>query len=144
MATLNPYLALKGTCREAMGFYKEIFGGELSIMTFADTPMKDQMPAEMQDQIVHAMLKISDSFKIMATDMSGPETDGGIVTGNNVQLTLVCESAEEIERLFNHLSTDGKVKEALNKGFWGGTFGSLTDKYGIHWMFEYSAEQPQA
>ncbi len=139
MATLNPYLSLPGTCREAMNFYKEIFGGELNIMTFADTPMADQMPPEMKNSIIHSMLKVSDSFKIMATEMTGTEKGpSDLIAGNNVSLTLVCESEAEIRELFSKLSTDAKAKDELQSAFWGGLFGRLTDKFGTHWMFEYS------
>jgi len=33
MDSVTPYLFFNGNCREAMGFYKKIFGGELTAMT---------------------------------------------------------------------------------------------------------------
>ncbi|PKL75978.1 MAG: VOC family protein [Candidatus Melainabacteria bacterium HGW-Melainabacteria-1] len=139
MAKLNPYLNLKGKCREAMGFYKEIFGGELSLMTFADSPMAAQVPAEMQDNIVHAFL--DGDVKLMGTDMEGgPE---GISYGNTIVLCLNCDSVDELQTLFSHLATDGQVEMAPKKEFWGGTFAALSDQYGIKWMLEHSEPQPE-
>ena len=33
---LNPYLAFRDTAREAMTFYQSVFGGELTLNTFAE------------------------------------------------------------------------------------------------------------
>ena len=33
---LNPYLSFRDDAREAMTFYQSVFGGELTISTFAD------------------------------------------------------------------------------------------------------------
>jgi len=55
MATLlNPYLAFRDTAREAMEFYRTVFGGELTVSTFADFHASDD-PAE-QDKVMHSML----------------------------------------------------------------------------------------
>jgi PhnB protein len=32
MTEINPYLNFNGSCREAMNFYKECLGGELTLM----------------------------------------------------------------------------------------------------------------
>jgi PhnB protein len=40
MATMNPYLTFNGNCKEAMNFYKEIFGRELSMMTAGESPAR--------------------------------------------------------------------------------------------------------
>jgi PhnB protein len=74
----------------------------------------------------------------MASDMVGPE---GIQKGNTVSLTLVCSSKAEIETFFSKLAAGGKVSHHLREEFFG-TYGDLTDKFGIDWMFNY--EKPKA
>jgi PhnB protein len=74
----------------------------------------------------------------MGSDMVGPE---GAKNGNTLSLTLVCSSKEEIETFFSKLSAGGKVAHPLKEEFFG-TYGDLTDKYGINWMFNY--EKPKA
>lgn len=57
MAELNPYLNFNNNCREAMMFYKEYLGGELSLQTVGGSPeMAAQMPPEMKDKILHSSL----------------------------------------------------------------------------------------
>ena len=53
MATLlNPYLGFRDTARAAMEFYRSVFGGELTVSTFADFHASDD-PAE-QDKVMHS------------------------------------------------------------------------------------------
>lgn len=130
MATLNPYLNFHGKCAEAMNFYKEIFGGELTIQLAGDSPAKDQMPEQFHNQVLHSHLK-SDTIEIMGTDM----TPTAPVEGNTVYLALICSGEDEVRKFFDYLSQDGKVEQPLQKAFFG-WFGSLEDKYNKHWMFQ--------
>jgi len=135
MARLNPYLTFKGNCKEAMNFYKEILGGELSIMLAGDSPVASQMPAAFHQQVLHSQIK-TDNFEIMATDM----VPGGFTEGNTVHLCLVCKTEDELRALFDKLSAGGKVNQPLNEMFFG-WIGTLTDKFGKHWMLECDREQ---
>ena len=99
MPTLNPYFTFNGNCREAMSFYKECLGGELSFMIVKDSPVADQMPPQFKDQILHSSLKTGE-LEIMASDMQ-PEK---ISDGNAVHMCLNCKSEEEQEAcLTNYL-----------------------------------------
>lgn len=70
MAQLSPYLSFNGNCKEAMEFYHACLGGELSVMRVADSPMKDQSPAEIQNNVIHARLAAGD-LVFMASDTLG-------------------------------------------------------------------------
>ena len=43
---LNPYVAFDGNAREAMEFYKEVFGGSLRINTFGEYGADDPATAD--------------------------------------------------------------------------------------------------
>jgi len=135
MATLNPYLTFSGNCKEAMSYYKECIGGELTLMPVGESPIANQMPAHMKDSILHSTLKTAD-FEIMATDMT-PES---LVDGNAVHLCLVCKSDEEIHSLFEKLSAGGKVTQPINPMFFG-LIGTLIDKFGKRWILELDKSQ---
>ncbi len=136
MKEINVYLGFAGKCREAMTFYKECIGGELNMQTVGESPVAKQMPPGMEEQIMHSTL-VKDGVAIMATDMG----KGKPVEGNTVAICVQCSSAEEIQSFFSKLSEGGKVDDPLKEQFWGDTFGALTDKYGKHWMFNYSKKQ---
>jgi PhnB protein len=137
MAHLTPYLTFNGTCKEAMNFYREIFGGELDIMLAGESPVADQMPAEYHNGVLHSSLK-TPQFEIMATDMNTTQP----IEGNTVHLCLQCKTEEETRRLFAKLSEGGKVIQPLNKMFFG-WIGTVADKYQKHWMLECDT-QPNA
>ena len=131
MAQLSPYLTFNNNCREAMSYYKECLGGELTLMPVRDTPVCDQVPAEFQDSILHSSLKTTD-FEILASDMS-PEK---VIVGNDVHISLSVNSEKDLNTLFAKLSDGGKVKQPINPMFFG-LIGSLTDKFGKHWVLTF-------
>jgi len=53
---LTPYLLFDGNCAEAMTFYKACFGGELTMTTLGDSPVKGLFPSEQQNKVVHSRL----------------------------------------------------------------------------------------
>ena len=133
MSQLSPYINFNGTCKEAMRFYQDSIGGELHLQTIAGSPIEAQCPAAMHDQILHATL-IKDGIFLMASDMQGSVA---FVQGNNMAISINCDSEKEIRTFYNNLSTGGEIIEDLKKQFWGGLFGVLTDKFGIRWMFNF-------
>jgi PhnB protein len=133
MAQLNPYLSFEGNCREAMTFYKNCLGGELSLQTVGEMPeMASQMPPEMKDSILHSTLH-SDDIHIMASDLNREKP----IEGNTVQLCINCSSEKELNTFFNGLAAGGKITEPINDMPWGAKYGSLIDKFGKYWIFNY-------
>jgi PhnB protein len=137
MTQINAYLNFNGNCREAMSFYQECLGGELSLQPVEGTPMESQCPAAMKHHILHSSLA-KNGLLLMGSDMTGPE---GYVKGNTMSLSLSCSSEDEINTFFTNLSEGGQVIHPLVEQFWGAIFGVLTDKYGVRWMFNYDKNQ---
>lgn len=133
MMQINPYLTFDGNCREAMTFYRECLGGELTFQTVAETPMADQCPAGMQDHIMHSML-VTDGAALMATDMTRPE---GVKTGNDMAISVNFSSEDAINTCYSKLSSDGKVIKPLEESFGNTLFGVVQDRYGKVWMLNF-------
>jgi PhnB protein len=134
MAKLNPFLRFNdGKCREAMNFYKECFGGELTSQTIGESPMAKEVDESKQNLIMHAELKVNELFSFTASDMMRDKA----VVGDNVGVTLNCDSEAEIKEHFEKLSAGGEVFMPLEDMFWGALFGVVTDKYGIEWMLNF-------
>jgi len=64
---LNPYLSFRNNAREAMEFYQQVFGGELTVSTFGEFGMPD---AEAADLIMHAQLETPRGFTPMASRLN--------------------------------------------------------------------------
>jgi PhnB protein len=138
MATLNPYLNFPGNTEEAFKFYKSVFGGEFtSLQRFKDTPQAGRVSEREKDMIMHVALPIGKGNVLMGTDAL--ESMGHkLTTGNNFHLSIEAESKEEAEKVFKGLSLGGKVDVPLGDAAWGAYFGMTTDKFGVHWMVNYS------
>ena len=134
MTQINSYLTFSGNCREAMTFYKECLGGELTLQTIGESPMAGKMPAKMKDSILHSTLQKA-TLLMLGTDCVPPP---GLIKGNSVSLALNCSSEEEIRDYFEKLSAGGEATHPLEDTFWGALFGGLTDRYGNHWLLNFT------
>jgi PhnB protein len=129
--TLDPYLFFTGNCREAMEFYKTVFGGELTFMTYDEMPQED-LPKNMDGKISHAFLS-GGEIKLMASD-STRESFGE----SFISLTLGGSESEKLHSLFDKLAEGGKVVFPITPQPWGDDHGALTDKFGVDWMVNIS------
>ncbi len=136
MTQLNPYVRFNDKkCKEAMNFYAKCLGGEVEFQTVGETPMAKEMPKETHGNIMHAKLTAG-NIVLYGADMMRDKA----VVGDNVSLSLMCESEKELQDLFKKLSKDGDVFMKPEKTFWGAIFGVVTDKYGVEWMLNFQVE----
>lgn len=125
---LNPYIAFKGNCREAIEFYKHALGAEvLFTQTVGESPMSDMGPAE---NIMHCSIKIGESMVMLCDDMR-PDGGGG---GVNISLAIGLNDTARAKVLFDNLAQGGTVVMPLDKTYWAEAFGVVTDKFGVQWM----------
>lgn len=126
---LNPYLSFKDNARQAMEFYKAVFGGKLALSTFKEYHAS-QDPSE-DNKIMHAMLEGENGITLM-----GADTPNGMEyhAGSNISVSLSGDNHAELKTYFDKLSTGGKVTMPFEKAPWGDTFGMCTDKFGVNWM----------
>lgn len=129
---LNPYLSFAGDARAAMEFYASVLGGELSVMTFADMGGMG-MPEDQQHLVMHSQLAITDVVTLMAADM------GEHVGANGTVSLSGDENDPGLRSWFDGLAETGVVKEPLVAAPWGDSFGQLTDRFGVDWMFNIGA-----
>jgi PhnB protein len=131
MKALTTYLNFDGNACEAMTFYQKCLDADLFLQTFKDA--KIDVPAGSESRIVHARLQ-KGSAVLMASDTMPGMT---FYQGNNFSISIECGSMLEIETLFKKFSEGGKVTMPLQDTFWGARFGTITDKFGVGWMFNF-------
>ena len=130
---VNPYVAFRGNCREALDFYKKALGAEeLFSQTYGDSPMSEMGNA---DAIMHATLNIGGSTVMFCDDFHSPN----FTTGGNISLAIGLNDVDKAKEYFANLSEGGTVTMPLDKTFWAEAFGMLTDKFGINWMVNCDA-----
>ncbi|MBI3555975.1 MAG: VOC family protein [Deltaproteobacteria bacterium] len=131
MKAINPYLTFNGNCAQAMTFYESCLGGNLFMMPYAEAPMPEFN--KVKDRILHATLKKGAAIVMAADSMPGQPYN----PGNNVHLSIDCESLQEIQTIFGALAEKGRIDMPLQDTFWGSHFGMLTDQFGVQWMLSF-------
>lgn len=136
---IQPYLFFRGRCEEAIEHYMSALGAEvMMLMRFKDNPDKpgpDKVPAELDDRIMHAALRIGGTVVMMSDGMrTGP------LDFQCMSLSISVPSDAEVDRLFEALGVDGKVEMPLGPTFFASRFGAVADKFGVSWMI--IAEKP--
>jgi len=127
---LSPYLLFNGQCEEAFKFYEKCFGGKIeAIMTFGQSPMAQQVPAEWGSKVMHASLKI-DGMTLLGSD----PPPGRYQPPQGFSVSLSVKDPGETERIFHELVQNGKVQMPIQQTFWSVRFGMLVDQFGIPWI----------
>jgi PhnB protein len=127
---ITPYLSFPGTARQAFEFYEKVFGGEVSIFTYADMP-SEESEGMSPDSVAHASLKFGDN-SLMGAD--GPSD----VTSTGMCAMYELSDDAEAERVFNALAEGGEVQMKIQPTSFASNYGMLRDKFGTPWMI-YSA-----
>ena len=131
---LNPYLNFDGNAREAMEFYRDVFGGELRVNTFGEYGTEG--PGS--DKIMHAQLETPSGYTIMAAD-TPPGTQR--TSGDSITVSLSGDDGAELRGYWDKLADGGQVTMPFEKQMWGDEFGMCTDRYGVPWMVDVVAAQ---
>jgi len=133
---LNPYLSFKDNAREAMEFYKTVFGGKLVMSTFKEYNAS-QDPSE-DNKIMHAVLEADNGITFMASDTPDRMEYNA---GTNYSMSLSGDNEAELKGYFEKLSAGGMVSMPLEKAIWGDSFGMCTDKFGVPWLVNITGQR---
>ena len=125
---LNPYVSFAGNAREAMEFYRDVFGGELTTNTFGEY---GDPSAPEADQIMHSQLETDAGFTLMAAD-TPPGME--LHPGDNVSISLSGDDGDLLRGYWEKLSSNGTVSMPLEKQMWGDEFGMCQDQFGLTWL----------
>jgi PhnB protein len=133
---LNPYLNFNGNARQALEFYASVFGGNLSLNTFAQFGAPDGPDG---DRIMHGTLETGAGYTIMAADVTS-EMEYHPMAGFSVSLSG--DDGDALRGYWEKLSASGAATMPMQKQVWGDEFGMCVDGFGVSWLVNIS--QPQA
>lgn len=127
---VEPYLFFEGRCEEALAFYRQALGAEVTVlMRYRESPEPGMSPPGAEEKVMHANLRIGETT-LMASD--------GLCKGQpafqGFSLSLAVADEAEARRLFTALSAGGVVQMPLARTFWSPCFGMVVDRFGVPWM----------
>ena len=133
---LNPYISFKDNAREAMEFYRTVFGGKLTLSTFKEFHAS-QDPGE-DNLVMHSQLDADNGMTLMASDTPNRME---YRTGTNMSISLSGDNEAELTSYYEKLSGGGTVTMPLEKAIWGDSFGMCVDKFGVQWLVNIAGQK---
>lgn len=139
--SVKPYLIFNGNCREAMDFYREVFGAdEPVVMTYGDLPKGNDdfsLPPEAKSLVLHAEMTIAGDTIMFSDQFPGMPYN----VGNHMSLAVISDDMDEIKSWFAKLKVGGQVEMELGETHWSKCYGSVFDRFGVSWQLNYSESE---
>lgn len=145
--TTTTHLNFRGTARQALEFYRSVFGGEVTLATYGDFGMPAGVPGA--DKIVFGQMESPAGIRLMAYDIPGQDDpdaaatagstrreNGTTVTDRTFFQSLRAESLDELTRSWDGLADGAEIVEPLAASAWSPGFGMLTDRFGVTWVLD--------
>jgi len=135
---LYTYLNFGGNCEQAFHFYEQRLGGKVTVMlTHAQQPNADDVPADWRNAILHARITIGET-ELLGADVP-PERFQPM---RSAYLSLLLDSSQEAERVYALLSENGEIFMPLAETFFAFRFAMLRDRFGVSWMILHERPRP--
>lgn len=123
------YVTFPGTAREALGFYADVFSGELSLHTYEDFGRSDGPGTAIAHGVLDGLVSL------MGSDAAAGEKS---VRLEGVRLSLLGTAEPEVlHEWFDKLAVGGEVVDDLAPKPWGASDGQVIDRHGLHWLIGY-------
>jgi PhnB protein len=148
------HLNFRGQAREALEFYRSVFGGQITVITYGDFGMPAEVPGA--KNVVFGEVVAENGFRVMAYDVpgtdepvatGGPTTrreNGTTITEEPFFLSVRGESVDEVAPIWERLADGANVIEKFGPVQWAPAFGMLADRFGVTWIVDVAAEYAQA
>jgi PhnB protein len=135
---IEPHVCFDGRCEEALEFYRETLGAEVTfIVRFKEMPgphPPGSIPPGGENKIMHASFRVGETT-ILASDGHCK----GAAKFERIQLAVQGVDTTAAQKLFDALVDGGTVLMPMTKTFWSPLFGMVTDRFGVQWMINGQA-----
>jgi PhnB protein len=128
------YLFFNGNCLEAMEFYSETLGGEITgVFKNGQAPDPTSRMPGGDDLVMNMAMKLGNTM-VMASDAPGEWYN----KPQGFSVVLSPKTVAEVDRVYKVLSKDAQsVSMPLGETFWAERYAMFTDKYGTPWMINF-------
>ncbi|KYF80318.1 bleomycin resistance protein [Sorangium cellulosum] len=134
--SVTNHLNFRGDARAALEFYRSVFGGDLTIVTYKDAH-NVQAPSE-ADQVMWGQVAAKNGFRVMAYDV--PSRTPWEQGENAFFVSVRGDSAAEISALWEQLSAGATIVQPLAPSGWTPLYGMLRDRFGVTWVLDVATE----
>jgi PhnB protein len=145
------HLNFDGQARAALEFYRSVFGGEITIATYGDFGMPQDVPGA--DRVVFGQVEADSGFSVMAYDAPSPaepslaaapasisrRENGVTLTNSPFFVAVRGDSVDEVRALWKGLLKGAGIVQDFGPAPWAPAFGMLTDRFGVTWVLDVTA-----
>lgn len=143
--TTTTHLNFRGDARAALEFYQAVFGGDLTVVAYADFGMPPELPDA--GKVVFGQVSAGNGFRVMAYDVPShavpavaptvtTRENGLTLTGERFFVSVAGETAEEVSPLWDKLADGAEIIEKFGPSPFSPGFGMLTDRFGVTWILQ--------
>lgn len=133
--TTTTHLNFRGQARDALEFYRSVFGGRLDTLSYSDA--HNVTAPEEADQIMWGQVASEEGFHVMAYDVpSHTAHDPGTIP---VFVSVRATDADELGRYWAGLSEGATAIVPLGPAAWSPLYGMLRDRFGVTWVLDLEA-----
>lgn len=127
-----PHINLRGQARQALAFYQSVFGGEITMVTYAQAGNAAD-PAD-AEHIMWGQVTAPSGFRVMAYDVqAGKAFDQG---ENAYYISVRGDDAAGITDQWNRLRQGASILQELGPAQWTPLYGMLKDQFGVTWILD--------
>jgi PhnB protein len=129
---VQPYVFFNGRCEEALEYYCEKLGAEVTFkMRYKEAPpdAANQPRPGLEEKIMHANVRMG-STTWMASDGNCDPA----ISMSGFSLSLTADDAASAEQYFHALADGGQMVMPFQPTFWSKGFGMVVDRFGLMWM----------
>lgn len=132
------HLNFRGDARAALGFYQHVFGGELTIVSYADAHAITD-PAE-ADQVIWGQVASPDGFHVMAFDVpAAREWKPGTIP---FFVSVRGDDADTLTGYWEKLDERATVIQPLGPSGFSPLYGMVRDRFGVTWVIDLEVSYP--
>ena len=128
---ISPAIHFSGNCAEAIAFYQKAFNAKVKFIDYYRNAPPDSgiaVSEDSKDWVMHSELDICGS----SVNMS--DSAEKLIPGNMFVLNVFFKSGDDVCKTFNVLKEGGEVVVDLGPQFFSPMYGSVKDRFCIHWQ----------
>ncbi|MEY9864506.1 PhnB protein [Catenulispora sp. GAS73] len=129
------HVNFRGNARAALEFYRDVFDGDLTVITYG--AMHAAQSPEQEEQIMWGQVTAPSGFAIMAFDVPADRPyDKGVTPFYE---SVRGDSVEDVTPIWEKLTDGATILQKLEPSPWAPAYGMLTDRFGVTWVVDVAA-----
>jgi PhnB protein len=136
-ATTTVHLNFRGQARAALERYQEVFGGEMTVVTYGQAGPAGE--GQEPDHVIWGQVVSADGVHVMAFDVQAEKPyDPGT---HAFYVSVRGDDVAQARGWFDALAGTGTVQTPFGPAMFAESYGMVTDEFGVVWIIDATTPQ---